>query len=126
MKPDDKESVLTQFSSGKIQLLITTSVIEVGINITNATVMSIYNPERFGLSSLHQLRGRVGRGNKSGFCFLVSDKKLSHEAMDRLKVVEKTTDGFVIAEADLKNRGRRRSIWEAINQEILVNLNWQT
>ena len=80
-------------------------MIEVGINIPNATIMSIYNPERFGLSSLHQLRGRVGRGDKPGFCFLVLDKDLNPESYHRLEVIEKNLDGFVIAEEDLKFRG---------------------
>lgn len=105
MAADDKSSVLEKFTNGKVDILITTSVIEVGINIPNATVMSIYNPDRFGLSSLHQLRGRVGRGEKPGFCFLVSDTKLSKESLHRLSVIERSTDGFVISEADLKIRG---------------------
>lgn len=105
LKPAQKQEIFKDFSRQKIDLLISTSVIEVGINVTNATVMSIYNPDRFGLSSLHQLRGRVGRGEKPGFCFLVSDKKLPPESMARLKVIERSNDGFEIAEADLKNRG---------------------
>jgi ATP-dependent DNA helicase RecG len=105
LKPAEKASILKDFTDGKINILISTSVIEVGINVPNATVMSIYNPERFGLSSLHQLRGRVGRGNKPGFCFLNLDRRVSTEIMQRLKVVEGSTDGFVIAEADLRNRG---------------------
>jgi ATP-dependent DNA helicase RecG len=105
LKPDEKTKILNDFNEGKIQILISTSVIEVGINVPNATVMSIYNPERFGLSSLHQLRGRVGRGSKPGFCFLNLDRQVSSEIMKRLKVVESSTDGFVIAEADLRNRG---------------------
>lgn len=105
MRPEEKEEVLNKFTQGCVDILISTSVIEVGINVINATVMSIYNPERFGLSSLHQLRGRVGRGEKPGFCFLVSDSQLSRQALERLSVVEKTTDGFIISEADLKIRG---------------------
>jgi ATP-dependent DNA helicase RecG len=105
MRPEEKESVVEEFRKGKIHILVSTSVIEVGINIPNATIMSIYNPERFGLSSLHQLRGRVGRGEKPGFCFLVLDKDLPPEAMERLKVIEANLDGFVIAEEDLKFRG---------------------
>ncbi len=105
MKPDEKEKIVKEFREQKIHILLSTSVIEVGINIPNATVMSIYNPERFGLSSLHQLRGRVGRGDKPGFCFLVLDKEISHEAFQRLEVIEKNLDGFVIAEEDLKFRG---------------------
>lgn len=105
MKPEEKEKVVQDFRDQKIHILISTSVIEVGINIPNATIMSIYNPERFGLSSLHQLRGRVGRGEKPGFCFLILDKELAPETYQRLEVVEKNLDGFVIAEEDLKFRG---------------------
>lgn len=105
MKSDEKNKTIQNFKDNKIQILISTSVIEVGINIPNATIMSIYNPERFGLSSLHQLRGRVGRGDKPGFCFLVLDKELGQESMERLRVIENTLDGFIIAEEDLKFRG---------------------
>ncbi len=105
LKSHEKSSVLTSFEAGEIDLLISTTVIEVGINILNSTVISIYNPDRFGLSSLHQLRGRVGRGSKPGFCFLVTDQNTSPEAITRLRVIEKSNDGFEIAEADLQNRG---------------------
>lgn len=105
LKSDEKAKILSDFKSNKVQMIISTTVIEVGINNPNATVMSIYNPDRFGLSSLHQLRGRVGRGEKVGFCFLVMRDKPSHEAIDRLKILEKTNDGFEIAQADLENRG---------------------
>lgn len=105
MKAEEKEEVVRLFRDKKIHILVSTSVIEVGINIPNATIMSIYNPERFGLSSLHQLRGRVGRGEKPGFCFLVLDKEVSPEAYQRLQVIEQNLDGFVIAEEDLKFRG---------------------
>lgn len=105
MKADEKEETVREFRDKKIHILISTSVIEVGINVPNATIMSIYNPERFGLSSLHQLRGRVGRGERPGFCFLVLDKELVFEARERLEVIEKNLDGFIIAEEDLKFRG---------------------
>jgi ATP-dependent DNA helicase RecG len=105
MKSEEKEKVVSDFRDKKINILISTSVIEVGINIPNATIMSIYSPERFGLSSLHQLRGRVGRGDKPGFCFLVLDKDLPPDGKQRLKVIEDNLDGFVIAEEDLKFRG---------------------
>lgn len=105
MKAEEKEQVVQEFREKKIHILVSTSVIEVGINVPNATIMSIYNPERFGLSSLHQLRGRVGRGDKPGFCFLVLDKEVSPEAHQRLEVIEKNLDGFIIAEEDLKFRG---------------------
>jgi len=105
MKTEEKNEAFYQFRDKSIDMLISTSVIEVGINNPNATVMAILSPERFGLSSLHQLRGRVGRGEKPGFCFLVNDKKSSPESMNRLKVIESSTDGFYIAEQDLKIRG---------------------
>ncbi len=105
LKPEEKQRIFKDFSSQKIDILISTSVVEVGVNVPSATVMSIYNPERFGLSSLHQLRGRVGRGDRPGFCFLVSTQRISPESMNRLKVIEQSVDGFHIAEADLKNRG---------------------
>lgn len=105
MKPDEKAQMFHDFKAHKIDILVSTSVIEVGINVINATVMAIMNPERFGLSSLHQLRGRVGRGEKPGFCFLVNDKTISALSMERLKVIENNTDGFKIAEEDLKIRG---------------------
>jgi ATP-dependent DNA helicase RecG len=105
MKSEEKEKTVQDFREKKTNILVSTSVIEVGINVPNATIMSIYNPERFGLSSLHQLRGRVGRGEKPGFCFLVLDKEVTPEAHQRLKVVENNLDGFVIAEEDLKFRG---------------------
>jgi ATP-dependent DNA helicase RecG len=105
MKSEEKSDVFKEFKKHEIDILVATSVIEVGINVLNATVMAIMNPERFGLSSLHQLRGRVGRGDKPGFCFLVNDKKVSQESMQRLKVIENSSDGFKIAEEDLKIRG---------------------
>lgn len=105
MKTDEKARMFAEFKNHKVDILISTSVIEVGINVINATVMAIMNPERFGLSSLHQLRGRVGRGEKPGFCFLVNDKTVSALSMERLKVIENNTDGFKIAEEDLKLRG---------------------
>ena len=104
LDPKQKQSILHAFSSGKIQILIATSIIEVGIHVPNTTIMAIANPERFGLSSLHQLRGRVGRGSRTGFCFLLNESP-HHETIERLKIIEQTTDGFEIAEADLKIRG---------------------
>jgi ATP-dependent DNA helicase RecG len=105
MKSDEKAQMFAAFKNHQVDILISTSVIEVGINVLNATVMAILNPERFGLSSLHQLRGRVGRGDKPGFCFLVNDKTIAATSMERLKVIEDNTDGFKIAEEDLKLRG---------------------
>ncbi|MBK23690.1 MAG: hypothetical protein CME70_06760 [Halobacteriovorax sp.] len=106
LTPSEKEEAFKNFKNGEIQILIATSVVEVGINVPNATIMTILNPERFGLSSLHQLRGRVGRGSKVGFCFLVIDKKLSKESRDRLNFIEKNSNGFDIAEEDLRIRGQ--------------------
>lgn len=105
MKSDEKAAMFKDFKAHQVDILVSTSVIEVGINVLNATVMAIINPERFGLSSLHQLRGRVGRGDKPGFCFLVNDKQISALSKERLKVIENNTDGFKIAEEDLKLRG---------------------
>lgn len=106
LNSEEKQKIMSDFESGNIQILISTTVIEVGINVLSSTVMAIYNPERFGLSTLHQLRGRVGRGEKPGFCFLVLDKEISEESMKRLKTIEETTDGFQISEADLEFRGQ--------------------
>ncbi|MDD5945026.1 MAG: ATP-dependent DNA helicase RecG [Clostridia bacterium] len=104
MKPDEKDSVLKAFAEGKIDILVATTVIEVGINVPNATVMVIENAERFGLAQLHQLRGRVGRGEDKSYCILISDNK-SSVTRQRLKTMTSTTDGFKISEMDLKLRG---------------------
>ncbi len=105
MKAEEKNEAFMNFRNKEVDILISTSVIEVGINNPNASVMAILNPERFGLSSLHQMRGRVGRGEKPGFCFLVNDKPISPTSQQRLKVIESNNDGFIIAEEDLKLRG---------------------
>lgn len=105
MKPAEKEYQMSLFASGKAQILVATTVIEVGVNVPNATTMIIENAERFGLSQLHQLRGRVGRGANQSFCILMSKLKLARETRKRLEVMTTTTDGFVVAEADLKMRG---------------------
>ena len=104
MKPKQKDEVMRDFASGKIQLLVATVVVEVGIDVPNAAVMMIENAERFGLSQLHQLRGRIGRGQFKSTCVLVSDAQ-NEESKTRLGVMCKTTDGFQIAEEDLKQRG---------------------
>lgn len=104
MKPKEKDKVMKSFSDGKIQILVATTVIEVGIDVPNATVMVIENAERFGLSQLHQLRGRVGRGDKKSYCILVSDSK-SETSRTRLAVMKNNSDGFKIADEDLKARG---------------------
>lgn len=104
MKAKDKEKVMSAFSDGDIKILISTTVIEVGVDVPDATVMVIENAERFGLSQLHQLRGRVGRGSEKSFCILVSDSK-SDTSKERLNIMKKYSDGFKIADEDLKQRG---------------------
>lgn len=104
MKTQEKEAVMTAFHEGRIQLLVSTTVIEVGVNVPNATIMCVVGAERFGLSQLHQLRGRVGRGQAQAYCILVSDSKGS-EARQRLHIMETTQDGFKLAEEDLLIRG---------------------
>lgn len=104
MKPKEKENVMKAFSSGDVQILVATTVVEVGVDVPNATIMVIENAERFGLSQLHQLRGRIGRGSKKSFCVLVSDSK-SEIAQNRLAVMKNNSDGFKIADEDLKARG---------------------
>ena len=105
MKPADKEESMRQFKEGVAQILVATSVIEVGVDVPNATVMVIESAERFGLSQLHQLRGRVGRGGEQSYCILMSGEKLSRESRARLDAMCETNDGFRLAELDLKLRG---------------------
>lgn len=105
MKPADKDEEMRRFASGETQLMVATTVIEVGVNVPNASVMVIENAERFGLSQLHQLRGRVGRGADQSYCILVTGYKLSEETRKRIQIMVDTNDGFEIAEADLKLRG---------------------
>ena len=105
MKAKDKEAEMQRFKKGETQIMVATTVIEVGVDVPNATIMVIENAERFGLSQLHQLRGRVGRGSEQSFCILMSSYKLSNEARTRLETMVRTNDGFEIAEADLKLRG---------------------
>ena len=104
MKEEEKQSILRDFREGRIDVLVSTTVIEVGINNPNATVMMVENAERFGLAQLHQLRGRVGRGTEQAYCIFVNVKK-SEEAIERLRVLEESNDGFHIAAEDLKLRG---------------------
>lgn len=104
LRPADKESVMGQFAHGELDVLVATSVVEVGIDVPNATVMLIDGAERFGLAQLHQFRGRVGRGAHQSYCLLLADSA-SEEANERLKAVEATTDGFVLAQRDLEMRG---------------------
>ena len=105
MKPADKEESMRQFKSGEADIMVATSVIEVGVDVPNATVMVIESAERFGLSQLHQLRGRVGRGGEQSYCILMSGEKLSKESRARLDAMCETNDGFRLAELDLKLRG---------------------
>jgi len=105
MKSSEKQKVMSDFVKGDIQLLVATTVIEVGVDVPNATLMVIENAERMGLSQLHQLRGRVGRGSLKSTCILLFQKKLSELARQRLKVIFENTDGFIIAQEDLNIRG---------------------
>lgn len=105
MKPAEKDAQMQLFVSGEAQIMVATTVIEVGVNVPNASVMIIENAERFGLSQLHQLRGRVGRGAEQSYCILVTGYKLVEETRKRLEIMVRTNDGFEIAEADLKLRG---------------------
>jgi len=102
--PEEKESVMTSFRDGDLDVLVATTVIEVGVDVPNANIMIIHNAERFGLAQLHQLRGRIGRGEHKSYCILLTDGK-SPEAMEKLQVLADTSDGFKIAEADLRLRG---------------------
>lgn len=105
MKPEDKDAEMKRFAEGTTQIMVATTVIEVGVNVPNASVMVIESAQRFGLSQLHQLRGRVGRGAAQSFCILMSDKELGKEATRRLETMCRTQDGFEIAEVDLELRG---------------------
>ena len=105
MKAKDKEVVMAAFKAAEIQVLVATTVIEVGVDVPNASLMIIENPERLGLAQLHQLRGRVGRGTQASHCLLLYGDKLSQHSQERLKVLRETNDGFVIAEKDLQLRG---------------------
>ena len=104
MKPKEKQKVMADFAAGDIQMLVATTVIEVGIDVPNAVLMVVENAERFGLSQLHQLRGRVGRGSEKSYCVLISDAE-GEAASQRLEALCKTNDGFAIADADLRLRG---------------------
>lgn len=104
ISPDEKDSIMDRFRVGDTSVLISTTVIEVGVDVPNATLMYVFDAERFGLAQLHQLRGRIGRGQHNSYCVLMTGK-LTSEAKEKLKVLEQSSDGFVIAEADLKLRG---------------------
>ena len=103
---DEKDRIMDQFREGQIDLLVGTTVIEVGVHAPGATVMVIEHPERFGLAQLHQLRGRIGRGKEQGICFLMTGKGMSDDALSRLKILVETNDGFEIARKDLEVRGQ--------------------
>lgn len=105
MKNDEKSANMDLFVTGKVQILVSTTVIEVGVNVPNASIMLIENADRFGLSQLHQLRGRVGRGADQSYCLLMTEFQLSLEARKRMQVMVESTDGFYISEEDLKLRG---------------------
>lgn len=104
MRPREKEAAMAAFAAGETQILVSTTVVEVGVDVPNASLMVVENADRFGLSQLHQLRGRVGRGRHQSYCVLVTSTR-SPEAMQRLRTLASTTDGFQIAEEDLKLRG---------------------
>jgi len=104
MSADEKDSVMTRFRDGKMEVLVSTTVVEVGVDVPNANVMVIFNAERFGLAQLHQLRGRIGRGEHKSYCILVSDGK-NVEGLEKLNILAGTLDGFKIAEEDLRLRG---------------------
>lgn len=105
LKPKEKEAEMARFKEGLTHLLVATTVIEVGVDVPNASLMVIENPERLGLAQLHQLRGRVGRGSRASHCVLLYGAKLTHQAKERLQILRKTNDGFAIAEKDLELRG---------------------
>jgi ATP-dependent DNA helicase RecG len=105
MTMTEKDEVMAAFHAGVVRVLIATTVVEVGVHVPQATIMAIHHAERFGLSQLHQLRGRVGRGGREGFCFLLAGDGASPEAMERLEVMVREADGFRIAEEDLRLRG---------------------
>lgn len=129
MSNSEKEKVINKFYRGKINVLICTTVIEVGVNVPNAVVMLILNSERFGLAQLHQLRGRVGRGKYQSYCILINESK-SKKSKDRMNILKRTNDGFIIAEEDLKIRGpgdffgiRQHGLSKLEIQNIVSNVN---
>ncbi|MED9961915.1 MAG: helicase-related protein, partial [Bacteroidales bacterium] len=105
MKPKEKDAIMEEFNAGNIDILISTTVIEVGVNVPNSNIMIIENAERFGLAQLHQLRGRVGRGQEQSYCILRTKDELSQEGLFRINTMCATNNGFEIAQADLQLRG---------------------
>lgn len=122
LKAKEKEAVMRLFKSGETQLLVATTVIEVGVDVPNASLMIIENPERLGLAQLHQLRGRVGRGKQASHCILLSGDKLSQQAKERLMILRETNDGFVIAEKDLSLRGAGELLGTRQTGDLLYRL----
>src|SRR5699024_4205721 len=104
LSTDEKDRVMKQFADGEVDVLVSTTVVEVGVNVTNATIMVIYDAERFGLSQLHQLRGRVGRGDRQSYCILIADPK-GETGKERMRIMTDTNNGFELSEQDLKLRG---------------------
>jgi ATP-dependent DNA helicase RecG len=119
-KAEDKEYEMQKFVKGETQIMVATTVIEVGVNVPNASIMVIESAERFGLSQLHQLRGRVGRGAEQSYCVLMTGNKLGADARKRMKTMCDTNDGFIIAEVDLELRGPGDI--EGLQQSGVVNL----
>ena len=105
LKSEEKEAIMRAFAAGKIDVLVSTTVIEVGVDVANATIMLIEHAERFGLAQLHQLRGRVGRGSQASLCVLMTPTKIGETARERIDAMVATTDGFRLAEVDLRLRG---------------------
>ncbi|HJQ36119.1 MAG TPA: helicase-related protein, partial [Thermoanaerobaculia bacterium] len=103
--PEERDATMRRFRDGEIDILVATTVIEVGIDVPNASIMLIVDADRFGLSQLHQLRGRVGRGTRKSYCILLHEERVAGEAKDRLRMFEKAHDGFEVAEHDLQIRG---------------------
>ena len=122
MKPAEKDRQMNLFATHQADILVATTVIEVGVNVPNATTMVIENAERFGLSQLHQLRGRVGRGEGQSYCVLMSKHKIAADTRKRLELMTSTTDGFLIAEADLKMRGPG-DLEGTMQSGMMLNLN---
>ncbi len=111
LSSQEKEEIMGQFSENKVQILVSTTVVEVGVNVPNATVMVIYDAERFGLSQLHQLRGRVGRGSEQSYCLLIADPK-SETGKERMRIMTETNDGFVLSEKRFRITRSWRFLWE--------------
>jgi ATP-dependent DNA helicase RecG len=130
LNDDDKDRIMNMFKDRKYDILVATTVVEVGVDVPNATVIVIEQAERFGLSNIHQLRGRIGRGNDRSYCYLVPDRSTSRDAFNRLRILQDTSDGFKIAEQDLRRRGpgdvlgrRQSGIPYFIIEDFEVNTN---